>query len=278
MCTVSIIKLRHTPGRTATPAAAGVGGYRIVVNRDEHRDRALATPPHWRPIPGSSARAIYPVDPAGGGTWVALASTGMALCLLNLNPLPRPKLPDPRTLTSRGRIIPGLIGLPSIAAAIDSLRAMDLRAFAPFRLLAIDPPHPDPARPISAVEAAWDLRDLHVRPLGDAPFCLVSSGLGDPLVEPRLELFREMVAASAAPTPEDQDRFHRHTWPARPEISVMMSRYEARTVSIFTAEVRPSASPEDRDAAIHVCYEPVPEHATAFPLPAHAPHAGLHAG
>jgi hypothetical protein len=55
-------------------------------------------------------------------------------------------------------------------------------------------------------------------------------------VLPRLGLFDELMAADGV-RPETQDRFHRHVWRDRPEISVMMSRGEARTVSVTTVEV-----------------------------------------
>jgi len=72
--------------------------------------------------------------------------------------------------------------------------------------------------------------------LGSAPGVWVSSGLGDDRVGPRLGLFERVVGNSAL-DPEAQDAFHRHRWGDRPEISVLMERAEARTVSITTVEV-----------------------------------------
>lgn len=266
MCTVSIIKLHDTPGAGGPGAVAG---YRMVVNRDEHRDRAIATPPRWHDIVsprGDRVRAIFPLDPAGGGTWVAVSEAGMVMCLLNRNDLPRPKLPDPRTLTSRGRIIPSLIGHATAEAALAALGEMDLGSMAPFRLLAADPPRPGGAP--APMVASWDLRELRVEVLPPPPLCLVSSGLGDVHVQPRLGLFQQMVAPASGPAAAaQQDQFHRHTWPDRPEVSVLMSRCEARTVSILTAEVRAGAS---GDGAVTVHYEPIPEQAPVITIPAHA--------
>lgn len=287
MCTVSIINLHDAAG-----AGAGPVGYRMVVNRDEHRDRAIAIPPRWHEISrpgGGVVRAIFPLDPAGGGTWVALSEAGLMMCLLNRNDLPRPKLPDPRTLISRGRIIPQLIGHASAAEALAALREMNLRAMAPFRLLAVDPPHAGGSRGAEGLApfvASWDLRELRIEPLAAPPLCLVSSGLGDVHVQPRLGLFREMVgSATGAAAIAQQDRFHRHVWPDRPEISVLMSRCEARTVSILTAEVRVGASVAQGGegaaemggagavggmGGVTVHYEPIPELAPVLPVAAHA--------
>jgi len=69
--------------------------------------------------------------------------------------------------------------------------------------------------------------------------CLVSSGLGDTLVRPRLELFDQEVLNPGV-TPARQDAYHAHRWPDRPEISVAMERAAARTVSRTIVEVVPA--------------------------------------
>jgi hypothetical protein len=44
-------------------------------------------------------------------------------------------------------------------------------------------------------------------------------------------LFQKLLAACGCAPLEAQACFHRHRWSARPEISVLMSRADARTVS-----------------------------------------------
>jgi hypothetical protein len=56
-------------------------------------------------------------------------------------------------------------------------------------------------------------------------------------------------AAGGGPTPERQDEFHRYTIPGRAEVGVLMSRPDARTVSITTVETGP--------AGVQMQYEPV---------------------
>jgi len=66
----------------------------------------------------------------------------------------------------------------------------------------------------------------------DRPRMLTSSSLGDSVVErPRRELFEQVFATDQESWLGAQARFHSHRWPDRPEISVNMSRPDAKTVS-----------------------------------------------
>ena len=56
-------------------------GYDLFFNRDEHRARSTAQGPQTHSRPG--ARVIAPVDPDGGGTWLAANEHGLSHCLLN---------------------------------------------------------------------------------------------------------------------------------------------------------------------------------------------------
>lgn len=261
MCTASLIPIHDPdhPGR--------VIGVRLITNRDELRKRPPAAPPAWFPIGDSGWRAVYPIDPVGGGTWVAASTGGLILCLLNANPPPPPSLPHAVAadaspdaaapnpgLASRGLIIPSLLDSASARVAASRVQQLELTRFAPFTLLAADlavnGPERQPDRGAGASaspggacsriwRAYWDGRTVSIDQLGAAPICVASSGLGDALVAPRLPLFDSMVreADRAMHLPSVQDRFHRHRWPSRPEISVLMSRRDARTVSITTVEL-----------------------------------------
>lgn len=249
MCTVSVIPLLES------------GGYRLVTNRDEHRERADALPPRWHDLPvrgrpGAARRAIWPTDGTAGGTWVAAAESGLTLTLLNLNRGPDSGAPNVRFAgTSRGLVIPRLIGLGSPEEVTESLTAMSLREFLPFRLIAIGS-GPTPDRP-RIIESRWDGSSVGVVRHDGSPICFVSSGLGDRLVEPRLALFETMVVSQGA-TKAAQDEFHAHSWPDRPQFSVMMSRTDARTVSVCRVESGPGATP-GAPWAVRMAYLPVPD-------------------
>lgn len=185
------------------------------------------------------------MDPEAGGTWLAAASSGMVMALLNLNPDDPADPPAPGRV-SRGLIIPSLIAAPTLALARAALHRIDLRLYAPFRLVAAN------IHERTITQTAWDGRSLHQHDLPLAPACFASSGLGDDRVAQRLDLFQSLVVAPG-PTPKRQDDFHRHQWPERPEISVLMARPGARTVSITTAELRRTTG----ETAVHMTHEPV---------------------
>jgi len=227
MCTVSIIAMD--------------GGYRLVTNRDVGRDRVLAEYPHaW----GVNDTAIGPIDPEGGGTWVA-ARPGLTLCILNYNLENPPEAPPEPT--SRGRIIPALIDLPDATTAIEGLRTLDLDRFVPFRLLAVD----RLSGGVTIVEGRWNGQafERFDHPLGP-PAIFVSSGLGDSVVSDRVPLFEQIVVAGGS-TSLAQDVYHRHTWPDRGAVSVLMIRAAARTVSITEVE--------DTEGGLDMRYHPIDE-------------------
>jgi hypothetical protein len=213
MCTVSVI---------ATP-----GGFRLACNRDELRTRPPALPPKVARF--GERLAVFPLDAAGGGTWVATSDAGIAFALLNVNVNGAAAAPAGRT--SRGLVIPTLLGCDGLEAATSRALKLNCRNFSPFRLVMAD------ARGCAAF--SWDGRDrgLQLSRLA-RPLLFTSSGLGDALVgPPRRRLFEETVWVR--PTPTAQDAFHRHRWPDRPHLSVHMSRPDARTVSHTVIDVAP---------------------------------------
>ena len=220
---------------------------RVVMNRDEQRSRAPALSPQWRELAGGT-RAIWPTDPAGGGTWMGATSSGLVLCLVNLNVDPRPELPP--GLISRGQLIPRFVEATSAAQLLESVRRTELAQFAPFRLIVAQRPTEFDQ---SVWECRWDRLHLTTTKHPRFPACFVSSGLGDAHVSPRLELFQQRLAV--LPTPAMQDRFHGHVWPGHEDVSVLMTRPDARTVSITTVEVRGDV----KEPEVRMIYQPIPE-------------------
>lgn len=212
MCTVTVIPM-------------GRGSFRLVTNRDELRDRPVAVPPR-RHVLEDGGRALWPVDPVGGGTWIGAAEHGLVLTVLNLN---LPEGSEPGSV-SRGGLIPRLLSERDVGEVGEAIRAMRFDAYSAFRLLAVDR-----ARELIV---RWDGADLTVEEQGLRAVCLVSSGLGDHRVAARLELF-ERFREERGETAKMQDAFHGHVWAGREEISVLMSRREARTVSTTSVEVSP---------------------------------------
>ncbi|HZW10106.1 MAG TPA: NRDE family protein [Phycisphaerales bacterium] len=234
MCTVSVIPLGE--------------GFRLVTSRDESPERAPALPPEWREVSVGGRRAIWPVDGQAGGTWVAAAEHGLAMTLLNCNPMQRHPMEDPGRRLSRGALIPRLIRYSTARRAMLAAARMDLGRFDPFRLVAVDL-----SRGMSVWDLIWDGRDLSARENGPWPVAFASSGLGDWRVDARLPLFSSMMGSLGATAPT-QDAFHAHRWPDRPEISVMMDRGVARTVSVTRVEVHPDVENRFEISLVH---EPV---------------------
>ncbi|MDX2197351.1 MAG: NRDE family protein [Phycisphaerae bacterium] len=258
MCTVTVVPLGGA-------AQAGWDAYRLACNRDEQRTRPPAAGP--RPQHAGALRAIWPVDPVGGGTWVGANECGVVLSLLNRNiePAGPHRNEDPRE--SRGAIIPAALEQPSLAAVARFLKEeIDPKRYPPFRLIGVDG--------INSLvcEGTGATLRVEVAPLGSAPLFITSSGLGDALVEgPRRALFNEWFfaegesvagGASAPAQPramsitQRQDAFHRHSWPDRTHLSVCMRRDAARTVSFTAVTVSPDvlefhyhAGPPDETAA-----------------------------
>lgn len=222
MCTLTWVpRIDATAG--ATPAA--VSGYRIAFNRDEQRTRPAGLPPVKRRF--GAREALLPIDPVGGGTWIAVNDAGVALALLNVysgQASAATATPSAR-LQSRGLLIPALLHAPGVDSLAAAARRIDASQFAPFRLAAFDP-H-------ARCEARSDGRAVTVTQSASLPhpLLLTSSGLGDHVVQaPRRELF-ERSFSQPAKWPDQQDAFHRHSWPDRPHLSICMRRAEACTVS-----------------------------------------------
>jgi hypothetical protein len=126
-------------------------------------------------------------------------------------------------LRSRGTIIPALLHLSRIDQVVEAARHLE-GPFEPFTLVVLRGAQVVTLTNTNA-GASTQTFDLA------APLLFTSSSLGDDLVEaPRRALFNRLVRANPTSLAV-QERFHRHAWKARPEISVRMSRADALTVS-----------------------------------------------
>lgn len=102
----------------------------ICFNRDEQRSRPEAE----APVIDRSGKypVMYPRDPQGGGTWLAVSKAGFVVALMNHysgNPV------NNGGLRSRGGIVLKLIHSSSIDSAIEKLSGIELTGkFAPFHL------------------------------------------------------------------------------------------------------------------------------------------------
>jgi hypothetical protein len=213
MCTVTVV-----------PYDAGV---RVVCNRDERRSRPHALPPRVHKVAGRLA--AFPIDPAGGGTWIGINDVGLIVALLNRNGHATGAASHPKP--SRGLIARRLLRHGSADDALQSVGAIDVSAYAPFSVLLVE------GARVGIATSDGTALVTTVLAL-DRPMLFTSSSLGDAIVErPRRRLFERLVVGGRGGWLNGQAAFHRHRWKRRPHISVRMSRVDALTVSHTTADV-----------------------------------------
>jgi hypothetical protein len=233
---------------TLTIVPQAEGRCRLGFNRDEQRDRPAALPPRRRRF--GPRTAILPLDPVSGGTWIAVNDRGLALALLNANPLTSGPLQQRDIRLSRGTLIPQLLRSSTLAEALERVDRLAHTRYEPFRLVLV--------RHSEVASARWDGKRWGASwpiPVSQ-PVLFTSSGLGDALVEgPRCQLFEETFAPDGDWV-RAQDLFHRHSWPDRSHLSVCMRRADACTVSHTVIDVGPAdaallyyAEAPDRDVA-----------------------------
>jgi hypothetical protein len=161
---------------------------------------------------------VAPADADRGGTWIAVNEFGLSVCLLN----GEGRSAAPR---SRGLLLRELAWAPDTAECLMWLRQLDLRRFAPFTLVALEPGRP-------AAIADWDGAKLAVDPAGDDHMPLTSSSYDAAGVRRvRQNEFAERAGAGGRIDPALLYWFHASHGTAPDAYSPCMHREDAETVS-----------------------------------------------
>ena len=185
--------------------------------------------------------AIYPRDPVGRGTWVGVNTAGIAVALLNR--YDEERAVSGHRLISRGRIAADALECSGLDEVAQFGQRLDAAQFAPFRLVAAS------RRRLVVISSDGEAVEVIRRQLV-APIMFTSSSLGDMRVGPvRRALFAQLIGERPELWLAQQSRFHRHQWTERPEISVVMARADAATVSRSTIDVSART--------VHFRYEPL---------------------
>jgi hypothetical protein len=155
---------------------------------------------------------------------------GVAIALLNRDRREGQVSAAPAPVT-RGAIIPALLSLGGLPQVLRLAQRLDASRFEPFRLVAVQ------ADRVAVITS--DGLNLRFDDSGySLPLLFTSSSLGEANVEAwRRDLFEEIVVGDPAGWLHGQMRFHRHQWPDRPEISVLMERTDTATVSRTIVDV-----------------------------------------
>jgi hypothetical protein len=200
-------------------------GYSLFCNRDEQRSRPAAQAPVRRAIGGMCW--VAPLDPQGGGTWIAANQHGIALCLLNWNVAEG----SPRARSvSRGRIIPQAIFATTLDEVESRLSRLAMSDFPPFTMLGLAPLEP-------ALIARWDGRSLALKRHEDAHGLLCSSSFDEAgaSIARRKDYCRHLQRTGLSA--ETLAAFHRSHEPEIGAYSTCMHRDDAETVSFTRLEV-----------------------------------------
>jgi hypothetical protein len=206
-------------------------GYELFFNRDEQRSRLLAKPPILNKVNG----AIYPIDPVGGGTWIAVSKQGLSLALLNNYQAP---FNNHHEIISRGQLILSL--LKAEGDVIKQLNEMNLDIFQPFQLCIFPENLSIHHQSIDCV--TWNGHQLiktNVDAKDDLP--ITSSGINFVEVSEKRKFRFEHFIDKNEPLSVQFKDFHFST-EGNGKHSVNMEREDAKTVSISHISVNSKIS------------------------------------
>ncbi|PMN92656.1 NRDE family protein [Enterovibrio norvegicus] len=200
-------------------------GYEVFFNRDEQKGRAIAKPPQH--FVSNDVQFAMPVDPDGGGTWIAMNNQGLSLCLLNFY---QGDIPD-RPLISRGLLVKRLAPSVCVADVVAVLNDLHLGSYAPFTLLVFAPDLSVTQGHVIAFQ--WDGHVLTQRPSKEP---MISSSVAyEEVMLARQNAYKSIMTEPR--TVEKAWAFHRSHVPEAGYKSVCMHREDANTVSFTHVKV-----------------------------------------
>jgi len=193
-------------------------GYELFFNRDEQLSRTLAIPPKLHQV----EQTIYPIDPEGNGTWIAIDKNGCSLVLLNYYQATNND--KNKTYISRGQIILSL--LKNNNPTIEGLNDLDLNQYQAFQLCLFAD---NLSLNNSTVQSViWNGTKLIY---SDIDLPITSSSINYCQVKQKRQSKFNQLIDSERPTSEQLKEFH-YSKESLEQYSVNMLREDARTVSI----------------------------------------------
>ncbi|MCH8536999.1 MAG: NRDE family protein [Alkalimonas sp.] len=191
---------------------------KLVFNRDEQRARAAAQPPELYQQDG--VQAMMPLDPAGGGSWLAANEDGFVVCLLNDYTSSFQPAEDERQ--SRGLLVRQLAHCRSWLELDSWLQPELMQRYAPFKLLIFY----QQQEPL-----LWHWNGNHLQQ-SLAVRSPVSSSSAMPRLIPRLRERRIQRLMSAPIDASTHLALHRQAKPLHRFFGIAMQREKVQTVSI----------------------------------------------
>jgi hypothetical protein len=223
------------------------GGYFFAFNRDELLSRPKARPPQRH------GDFLAPIDPEGGGTWIATNIHGLTLAALNVYEAAERQPLEP--VRSRGLLVTDLADAASLDELGQRVRAFPHLAHTrPFHLLAV-------AADQSALDARWNGADLTLTP-ATLPLLRISAAFDQAAVAIARNMEFQILQADLATSVHTQATLR--TWFASHALNgasrgVCMHREPfAATVSHTLVEVAP------RQTTLHYLAGPPCQDVPAF--------------
>ena len=211
----------------------------VFFNRDEQKTRAIAKPPQVVSV--NQIARLMPIDPVGGGSWLAVNEFGWVFALLNFyqGDLPKGKL------ISRGDIIRGVSELNCFSRIVEFFDDLTLIKYAPFSLVCFAPNRtPDnqmpPHQHVNAQTATmlrWTGNELQIVAQQSPLFS--SAVMFDDVVLSRTQQAKRYIGALNC----ESERINKHIAlhcshePEASAQSICMHREDAHTVSFSHIEV-----------------------------------------
>jgi len=217
----------------AGPSAQEQISYHVFFNRDEGLGRAPASPPTTvKSGEQNGIASLMPIDPEGGGSWLAANQAGMTFALLNFYQGRTPK----GKLLSRGNIVKNISCKRSCEEVENYLNTLNLHRYAPFSLLVFSQEQSS-CDNFSVPLYQWTGKNLLVS-RQESP--LFSSAVDyDKVTSSRMRVYGEMISSVEPASIAEHTLLHASHLPEKSRRSICMHREDACTVSFSHVGVGP---------------------------------------
>lgn len=199
------------------------GGFILTSNRDELPGRSPVSPP--ASYAHGNAALIYAKDPKAGGTWLAAADNGFALCLLNGAFQKHQPMPPYRK--SRGMVIPDFFEYADVHAF---MKGYVFEGIEPFTLIIVHK-----KEQVVLHELKWDGGQLHheVKPEHKSHIWSSVTLYTPEVIAEREKWFNDFLLIHTQPHLHDMLHFHHFGGSGDRNNSLVMNREnQIRTLSI----------------------------------------------
>lgn len=202
-------------------------GYRLYFNRDEQRSRVRAELP--RLIEWQGVEMISPIDPKGGGSWIALNSNGVVAFVLN-NYAATSTDDGSRIYKSRGEIPLSVASKLDFDSSAESIGGFGNEDYRPFLAGVVSPAG-------ESCVISWDGVGLERLEL-DSPFVTTSSYRSKEVESYRHARYEELKASGGSDWAWSSGlSYHQDLGNPDPAFNPVMSREDAETHCISVISV-----------------------------------------